>query len=131
MTASAQPFNFMPVAGGAVLAAVACYFLFFAADTYALAPATTSAKLTRKEYRAAHMGYTSEIIGGQTKAVPRVYPEAYVVHFELLGKPAEATVLKDTYGALAIGDALDVTYQKRRITGAFQIMGVTKARGSR
>lgn len=131
MSASAQPINFMPVIGGFVLAAVFCYFAFFAADTYALAPSAATATVLRKEYRPARRGYTTEIIGGQTKAVPRTYPESYVVHFELSGKPAEATLSKDTFDALVAGDSIEVKYQRRRLTGALQVVGARKSGGGR
>ena len=123
--------NLMPVLGGIILLGVCGYFLFFAADGYGLSPVITTVIVRAKEYRPTRTGYVTDIIAGKAKPVPRVYPEEYVLKFELLGTSAEGTVSRDDYQTIETGDPVVVTYQKRRVTGSVQIMSVTKAKRSK
>ena len=121
----------MPLLGGIILLGVCSYFLFFAADGYGLSPVTTTVTVRAKEHRPARTGYVTDIIAGKPKPVPRVYPEEYVLKFELLGNDVEGTVSREDYISTEAGDPANVTYQKKRVTGSVQVMSVSKAKRSK
>lgn len=116
----------MYVFGGVILVGVALYFLFMAVDGQALGNTKGTARVVDKEYREAGRTYTTEIIGGQTRTIPRVTPEMYILKLEIDGRQTEAPVAKSLYDAVNKGDKVQVVYRRRRITGALQVTDVIR-----
>jgi hypothetical protein len=115
----------MWIVGLAVLVGVVLYFAFQAADGLALANQTTSAKVVAKGYREAGQSYYTEIIVRLPVAQPRVTPEMYVLKLALDGREVECPVSLVLYNATNNGDQVNVTYQRRRITGALKVLNVS------
>jgi hypothetical protein len=118
--------RYMVILGAIILVCVAIYFSFTGVDGFALGNRKGKASVVSKEYRETKRGYSTEIIGGRTRTVPRVTPEMYVLKLKLDGKETEFAVEKGLYNAINVGDQVQVTYQRRRITGAIKIIEVTR-----
>lgn len=116
----------MWIVGLVIMVCVAVYFLFLAADGLALPSQTSTAKVVGKGYREAGQSYYTEIINGRPVAAPRTTPEAYVLKLTFDGHEAECPVSLVLYDATNDGDEVQVTYQRRRITGALKVMSVSR-----
>ena len=117
--------NIWPLMGGLIVLAVVLYFGFRAVDAAGIPRQSGSATVTGKEYRPAAKTYRTDLVGGQTRAIPQVSPERYVLKLEFEGKDTECTVSRDLYQSLQQGDRVQVVYQKRRLTGALQVTCVS------
>ena len=127
MNKPSSSFNhYMVILGAVIVVCVALYFSFTAVDGVALGNQKGLATIVNKEHRGTKRGYSTEIIGGRTKAVPRVTPEMYILKLKLDGKETEFAVEKDLYNSVNAGDQVQVTYQRRRITGAIKIIEVIR-----
>ena len=107
-----------------IVLGVACYGLFAAADRIALEPKTGAATVTAKSYRQAGQDYTTEIIAGQPRAIPRARGEAYVLALDVAGTAAEVKVDRSVFDAAREGEHLQIVYTRRRLTGAIQVVSV-------
>jgi len=112
------------IAGILILAGL--FFLFQAVDTLGLEVKKASARVIAREHRETVMGYRTEIINNQPRAVANVTPEMYVLHLDIDGHRAEAAVSHSFYDAVQPGDRVQVTFQKRRLTGGLRVLEVTK-----
>jgi hypothetical protein len=122
---------FMVIFGAVILAAVALYFGFMAADGMGLASRQATARVTGKEYRDPGTTYTTQVIGGKTHSIPRATSEMYLLGLDIDGRETQAPVTKELYSAVRTGDRLAVRYQQRRLTGGLQVLDVTDPRDSR
>src|SRR5262245_61796631 len=109
--------NHMIILGAIIVVGVVLYFSFTTIDGSALGNQRGRATVAGKEYREAKRTYSTEIIGGKTRPVPRVVPEMYVLKLKFNSKEVEFAVDKDLYDAVKVGDEVQVTYQRRRLTG--------------
>ncbi len=116
----------MYVFGVVILLGVGLYFLFMAVDGQAIGNTRGTATVVDKEYREAGRTYTTQIVGGQTRTIPRVTPEMYILKLEINGRKTEAAVAKSIYDAVNKGDKVQVVYRRRRITGALQVVDVLR-----
>jgi hypothetical protein len=116
----------MVILGALVVIGVVLYFSFTTVDGFSLGNLKGKATVVGKEYRKVKRGYSMEIIGGRTRAVPHVTPERYVLELKLNGKETECAVDKELYDAIKVGDQVEVTYQRRRLTGTIKIVEITR-----
>jgi hypothetical protein len=118
--------SFMPVLGAIILIVVALYFAFTAIDGVGLPMQSGRATVLGKQYRPAGQTYTRQIVGNQTLNVPQATPEMFVLDLDLDGQRVQGTTARALYEQLAAGDEVSVTYQQRRITGALQVLSVSR-----
>src|ERR1700733_11871365 len=118
------PAQWMPVFGGVILVAIAGYFGFQALDGIGLSMQPGIAVVIGKEYRPAKKTYRTDVIGNQTRVVPQVNPEMYILKLRIGEKETVGLVERDLFNTLSNGDRLSVTYQRRRVTGGLQVVGV-------
>lgn len=132
LTAAGGPFpprgpaRLVYLLGILVLLAGACYWLFAAADGLALSRHTDVATVVGKTHREAGTTYTTEIINGRPYPTRHTTPEAYVLQLALPSGRAEGTTDRELYAAVAAGDRVRVTYARRRVTGAIQVLDVER-----
>jgi hypothetical protein len=105
---------------------VAVYFLFTATNTVGLVEQTGTASVVSRAYREAGTTYTTEVVAGRSYTRPQATPEAYLLRLMLDGREATAQVDQVLFEAAEAGDQVQVTYQKRRLTGATQIVRVSR-----
>lgn len=122
----AVPNRFILVFGGIVLAGVLLYYAFMAIDGMGLTDQQASGTVLGKEHRPPGRSYSTQIVGNRTLVVPQTTSDAYVLRLDIRGREAAALVDKDTYDALAPNSQVTVTYQRRRLTGAIQVVAVTR-----
>jgi hypothetical protein len=118
--------NFMPVLGGIILVGVIAYLIFYAANTMGLENQTGTATVVGKEYRPAGVTYRVDQIGGKPRTVPQANPEKYLLKLSIGGKTLEHAVSRELYESLNSGDQVEITYRRKRITGAMQVIGVKR-----
>lgn len=116
--------NIMYIVGIVVIAAVALYTAFMGIDGWGLAEEDGSARVTGKEYIEAGSTYMTQVIGGRSFVTSQDRPELWVIELELDGEPTAAAVERAVYESLSVGDEVRVTYSKRRLTGALQVLSV-------
>jgi hypothetical protein len=114
----------MPAVGAVVLIAVAGYFLFLAVNTMGLPTQTAPATVVSKEYREPGRTYATQPVGKQNLTRVQSTPETYLLTLDIDGRMAVSAVDRRTYEALKPGDRVQATYQRRRISGALQVVGV-------
>ena len=120
------PNRFIAVFGGIVLAGVLLYYGFMALDGLGLADQQAQGIVLGKEHRPPGRTYSTQIVGNRTLVVPQTTSDAYVLRLDVLGREAGALVDKDTYDAAAPNAQVTVTFQRRRLTGAIQVVAVTR-----
>src|SRR5512132_4209281 len=109
--------------GGVVLAGVILYYAFMAIDGMGLRPGPVC--WTRSiAGPAAPTAHRSSAIA--RSSCRRSTPEMYVLSIDVEGVPSEALVDKALHDAVGLRDRVRVTYQRRRFTGAVQIVAVTR-----
>ena len=118
--------SFMPILGGLILVVVASYFLFNAVDGTGLVSRSGRAAVVGKQYKPAGQTYTRQVIGSQTLNVPQTTPEMFVLDLDLEGQRVQGTTDRALYERISAGDQVQVTYQQRRITGALQVLDVSR-----
>ena len=116
----------MYIFGAIILVCVVGWYAFNAIDGIGLQSQTGTARVIDKEHRDAHQTYTTDIIGGQARTVARGVPEMYILKLDIAGHEATGAVDKNVYNAVNSLDVVQVTYQRRRITGRLQIVNVTR-----
>ena len=119
--------RFMVIFGALIITGVAVYFGFMALDGFSLESHEGVARVTDKEYREAGTTYTTQVIGGSTRTIPQTTGEMFILGLDIEGHATEAAVTKDMYSTVRTGDAVQVTYQRRRLTGALQVIDITVA----
>lgn len=119
---SVNPFIFW--FAGAVIAAVILYYIFFAINTAGLETRSARVTVQSKEYVEPSTSYAKQRIGDQMQTVMQAKGEMHLLHVEIDGSPATAVVEPQLYRSIREGDAVDVDYQRRRLTGAVQVVEV-------
>jgi hypothetical protein len=114
-------------AGLIVLIVVGFYFLFMAADGLGLQARKDNGTVVGREHREAVMGHRTEILNYRPLVVPHVTPEKYILKLDINGRQAEGTVSRSFFETVQPGDKVQVTFQKRRLTGLLRVLEVTKA----
>jgi hypothetical protein len=121
-----QPYSFMPMVCAIVLAALALYFGFMAIDGFGLPEQSSLSAVLGKHFREAHQNYASQPVGNTHLVRSSTVPEMYILELDIAGTPAMAAVEKGVYDAVRNGDKLQVTYQRRRLTGTLQVTSVRR-----
>jgi hypothetical protein len=116
----------MWILGLVIVIGVALYFGFQAVDNVALPTHTSIVNVLGKDYRGPNRSHYIEIVNRQAVAMPRVSPEAYLLRIALDGRELECPVPLPLFESTKEGDAVTVTYQRRRITGAVRVLRVTR-----
>ncbi len=116
----------MYTAGLVILIAVGLYFAFQAIVGLGLETKKDSGTVVGREHREATMGYRTEIINSQPRPVRHYTPEKYILKLDINGQQTEGTVSRGLFEEVQPGDRLQVTFQKRRLTGRVQILDVTR-----
>ena len=118
--------RFIVVFGGLVLAGVVLYYAFMAVDGLGLDDQQAQGTVLGKEHRAPGRTYSTQIVGNRTLVVPQTTADAYVLRLDIRGRETAALVDKDTYDAVTLSARVTVTFQRRRLTGAIQVVAVTR-----
>ena len=124
-TSAPKGTKFMTVLGAVILVAVAAYYAFASVDAMGLASQTATARVMGKDHRPMSQTYTREIIGGQMRTVPHVNPEMYILQLDLNGERASGVTDQLLFDRVNVGDTVKVTYQRRRLTRALQVVSVS------
>jgi hypothetical protein len=114
-------------AGLAIFIVVGLYFLFLAADGLGLQARKDSGTVVGREHREAVMGHRTEIVNYRPLVVPHVTPEKYVLKLDINGRQGEGIVSRSFFEMVQPGDKVQVTFQKRRLTGLLRVLDVTRA----
>jgi hypothetical protein len=120
------PSRFFLAFGGIVLAGVLVYYAFMAVDGMGLTDQQGTGTVLSKEHRAPGRSYSTQIVGNRTLVVPQTTSDAYVLRLDILGLQAGALVDKQIYDNVLPNSQVIVTFQRRRLTGAIQVMTVTR-----
>jgi hypothetical protein len=118
----------MYIFGAIILVAVAGWFAFSALDRSALQTQEGRAAVTGKEHRPPGTTYTRTIINNRTVTLPQSTAEAFVLALSIDGGDAYGFTDRELYDAIEVGDSVSVTYQRRRITGAVQVIAIRRLR---
>lgn len=118
--------NWMPILGGIILIVVVGYFGLRALDTVGLNTQSETAFVTGKEHVPMKKGYRTDVVGAQTRVIPQVTPEMYVLRLRIGSSEAAHPVERELFDSVSNGDRLRVTYQRRRLTGGLQVTGVSR-----
>jgi hypothetical protein len=121
-----HPNRFIYIFSIAVLVAVGIYYLYMAVDGLALQEQSGAGKVVGKDYRPPGRTYVTQVIAGRTTTLPQVTPEVYILKLDIGGKSTEYPVAKEFYNATNSGDQVRVSYKQRRITGALQVVSVSR-----
>jgi hypothetical protein len=121
-----QTGRFMYIAGVVILVAVALYFLFMVVDGQALPEEKSTATVIGKGFREAGRTYYTQIIDNRPVIIPQAKPEMYLLKLDIGGRETEGAVTKDLYEAVKAADQVRVTYQRRRLSGALQVVQVDR-----
>jgi hypothetical protein len=116
----------MWVVGLVIVIGVALYLLFLAADGLGLESQEATATVVGKGYREAGQTYYTQIINNRPQVMPQATPERYLLKLDLAGREVECAVEKGLYDAVQAGDQVRATYQRRRLTGATQVVDVRR-----
>ena len=116
----------MHIVGAVILGLVALYFLFMAVDGAGLATQTAEAEVVGKEHRPPGRTYTRQVINKQTYTVPQDTPEMFVLALDMDGQRAEGVTDRALYERVESGDRVQVSYQRRRLTGAISVVSVSR-----
>jgi hypothetical protein len=118
--------RFFVVFGGLVLAGVVLYYAFMAVDGLGLADQQAQGTVLGKEHRPPGRSYSTQIVGNRTLVVPQTTSDAYVLRLDIRGRETAALVDKDTYDAATPSAQVTVTFQRRRLTGAIQVIAIAR-----
>lgn len=121
-----QPANWWPLLGGLILIAVLVYFGFQAVDAAGLQPQTGTATVLGKEHKPPGKSYKTDIVGGQTRVIPQYTPDLYLLKLRFGNQETTAAVERDLFDAIAVGDQVSATYQRRRLSGGLQVIRVQR-----
>jgi hypothetical protein len=116
----------MAMLGAFILVAVALYYAFMAYDGMGLETRSASAQVVGKDHRPAARTYSRQIINGQSLNVPMMTPEMFVLELDLAGRRVSGTTDRGLFEGIATGETVHVTYQQRRLTGALQVVSVSR-----
>jgi hypothetical protein len=116
----------MYTVGIIVLVGMALYFGFMAVDGFGLETRTASAVVKGKDYRPAGQTYTTQVINNRAYTTPHTTAEMHLLLLDLSGENAAWDADQRLYDELEAGDEVHVSYQRRRLTGALQVLNVSR-----
>jgi hypothetical protein len=118
--------RFMYIFGAVILVAVGGWYAFSAIDRMSLATHEARAAVTDKQHRPAGTTYTRTVINNRTVTLPQATAESWVLGLSLDGRDAYGFAARELYDAVNVGDSVQVSYQRRRITGGVQVVDVRR-----
>lgn len=118
--------RFMYILGAIILGGAVVWLGGMAIDGMGLEERTGGAVVTGKFHHEAGTTYTQRTINNRSYVVPQATPEIYALEVDLDGQAAVAAVDRGVYEATAAGDSVHVRYSRRRLTGAIEVVGVTR-----
>ena len=126
MTNNNQAVNAAPymwVFGAIIFVGFFLYLLFMAVDTLGLATEQGVAEVTDKYYQEPHKTYIVQNVGGRNLTLPQSVDGAYIIHLILKNESITTytTVSKSNYESAYMGQQLDISYQKSRLTDTIQV----------
>jgi hypothetical protein len=110
--------------GGVIIALFVTYYLFMAVDRVGLEDQRATAVVLGKEHRPPGRRYVTQIINNRPLELPQETPETCVLTLDLSGTHTEGIVARSLFDAVRVGDRVQVTYQRRRLTGGLQVVSV-------
>lgn len=120
------PSNIPVVLGGSIFVGAILYLSFLALNSFSSDEQTTSAVVIAKEHREVKKTYTTEMIGGKVKTVPRILPESYILKLKLAGQEVEYEATKELFDTIKVEQVVTAKYRQRRFTRTIQIISVTR-----
>lgn len=108
-----------------VLVGVACYTGFMMLERTG-STSTVLGAVVGKRHVAAHQTYVTEIINGRSVVVPRTVADAFVVDFAVPGGQTAGVVPQELYDHLRVGETLTVQVRRRRLSGAIDVLSVSR-----
>ena len=118
--------RFMYVFGAFILVAVVGWYAFSAVDRMGLPTQGGQAVVAAKAYKPPGMTSTKTIINNRSVNIPQATAEAFVLTLSLQERQAAGLVDRELYEDVKVGESVQVTYQRRRITGGLQVVKVTR-----
>jgi len=118
--------RFMYLFGMVVLVAVGAWYAFLGLDRSALPVRDARAAVIGKEHRPPGTTYTRTVINNRTVTLPQTTAEVWVLVLSVDGRDAYGFAERSLYDAVNAGDSVSVAYQRRRITGALQVLDITR-----
>ncbi|MBN1758542.1 MAG: hypothetical protein JW863_09505 [Chitinispirillaceae bacterium] len=115
---------FMYILGIVIIVGVALAALFNGIDRLALGSYTVDAVIENKEYVPPGMTTSTQMIAGTARSVPVAKDEQYILYINDQGTTVRACVNKQRYNGFSVGDNVNITCRKRRITGKVDILSV-------
>jgi hypothetical protein len=116
----------MRVMGIVILLCVATFFLFIGVDGYFLADETADAVVLSLEYSEGGKTYVTQIINNRPYVMEQAKPEAFLVRVNLGGQEVVGAIEHRVFQTLEPGDPVEVVYQRRRLTGMYQVVSLRK-----
>ncbi len=115
--------------GIVILSLFALYVVFMGVDGWGLEKQTSNSIVLGLEYSEGGKTYVTQIVNNRPIVMEQAKPDAYIVKLNLGGSEAAALVSPELFQSLAPGDAVEVTFQRRRLTGIHDVFEVRKATG--
>lgn len=98
--------------------------LLWLADSKLLAVENAAGPVTWKRIVEAHMEHRMVNVGGSNRPVPHAVPRQFLLKVKLAGGEYEKAVPREIYDRVQINEMVRVRYQRRRLTGAMQLLSV-------
>lgn len=109
-----------------ILVGVVPYYMLLAVNSLGLANQKGSATVSGKGYRKGGQTYYTQYIDGRPLPVPQTIPETYLLKLDIGGRETECAVVHSLCEEVGIQDVAQVTYQRRRLTSALQVVTVNR-----
>jgi hypothetical protein len=112
--------------GGVIVALCVVYWLFAVVDRVGLADERATGVVLAKEHRGPGRTYLTQIVNNRPVVLPQQTGEVFALALDVDGTRAEGSVNKSLFDAVEVNQKVDVTYQRRRLTGGLQIVSVRR-----
>src|SRR5262245_973955 len=116
----------MENAGIVILIFIGLWGLFLAVDGLGVTMQQGMATVVGREHRDNVKGSRMDVIARQPMVVPHTTPEKYILKLAINDRQTEGTVSRSLFEEVQPGDRVQVTFQKRRLTGRVQVLDVTR-----
>ena len=100
--------------------------MFVVIDSLSLEQRHGTATVVGKGYQEGGTSYFTEVIGNQRVVRPQATPDYYFLKLNIDGGATVAVVPRDLHDRIQVGDRVEVAYQRRRLTGALEVVSVSR-----